>query len=351
MGRAVRLAVVGLGDIAATAHLPAIARSADVELVAVADVDAERRAAAARMDATANATRAGTGAVAAYTDIDPILADEDIDALVLATPPWVTTGLAARALEAGKYVLAEKPIATSVRATQPLARLPEALLARLQVGLTYRHDPALAELRALIEHGPLGGPKLMRAHIYDERLDRTAPEHEDRLRRTLDHGPPVIHEGAHVFDWLSFLLGAEADSAEVADAWAVRTDDDFGNPNLVGARLAYPDGSIALVEFGWLTRALPRCEVSVLAAEAYAVLDGFTFALTVNSGTTRDVAFPGDRTVRCFDRQLAAFVDLVRGRSERAVPGWYEGIASLRTSERVAGSVTPSASEREGTDA
>lgn len=344
VARAVRLAVVGLGDIAVAAHLPAIARSADVELVAVADVDAERRAA---FVSGTNLSDTDLSNIAAYDDVAPILADDDVDAVVLATPPWVTTGLAVRALTVGKYVLAEKPIATGVAAAQPLADLPAELLSRLQVGLTYRHDPALQDLRDRIESGPLAGPKLIRAHIYDERLDPSAPEHEARLRRTLDHGPPVVHEGAHVFDWLSFLLGAEP---EVADAWAVSTDAGFGNPNLIGARLTYPDGSVALVEFGWLTRALPHCELSVLAADAYAVLDGFTFALTLDhAGTTRTLTFPGDRAVRCFDRQLAVFVDLVRGRTERAVPGWAEGIASLRTSERVADLAARSAGWRKGT--
>lgn len=335
---AIRLAVVGLGHIATSAHLPAIARSFDAELVAVAEADADRRDAAM--------PRAPSG-VAAYDDIEPILADGGIDAVVLATPPWVTTGLAVRALTAGKYVLAEKPIATGVAAALPLADLPAELIHRLQVGLTYRHDPALRELRDRIADGPLVGPKLIRAHVYDERLDPCAPEHEDRLRRTLAHGPPVVHEGAHVFDWLSFLLGSEP---ELADAWSVRTDAGFGNPNLIGARLAYPDGSMALVEFGWLTRTLPRCELSVLAAEAYAVLDGFTFALNLDhAGQARTVTFPGERAVRCFDRQLAVFVDLIRGRTERAVPGWAEGIASLRTSERVADLAARSDGWRKGT--
>lgn len=128
-------------------------------------------------------------AVPRYADLEPILAAEGIAAVVLATPPRVTTGLTARALAAGKYVLAEKPIATAVAVVRPLAALPAEHLDRLQVGLTYRHDPALVQLRELIRHGPLHGPKLIRAHIYDERLDPANFEHTTRLRRVVDHGP------------------------------------------------------------------------------------------------------------------------------------------------------------------
>ena len=48
------------------------------------------------------------------------------------------------------------------------------------------------------------------------------------------------------------------------------------------------------------------------------------------------VDHPADRTTRCFDRQLAAFVDLVSGRADQAVPGFAEGIASLELAELVA---------------
>lgn len=124
---------------------------------------------------------------------------------------------------------------------------------------------------------------------------------------------------------------------EIDDAWTVRTDSSFAHPNLVGARLTYPGSATALVEFGWLTAALPRCELSVLAADAYSGARRVTFDLTLTvAGTTRTFTDDLPRAVRCFDRQLAAFVNLVRGRTARAVPGCAEGLASLRTSERVA---------------
>ena len=328
----VRLALVGLGDIAWSAHLPALLRSDSVDLVALAEPDADRLRRGGEAVGPDVHLAADLGAV-----LEAGAGAPAVDGVVLATPPWVTTTLASQALRAGVYVLAEKPIATSLAAAEPLAGLGPDLLGRLQVGLTYRHDPALERLRWWIRDGPLDGPLLLRAHIYDERLDPADRAHERRLRTTLDHGPPVVHEGAHVFDWLAYLLDAPP---AVADAWAVRTDPTFGTPNLVGARLTYPGGTTALCEFGWLTASLPRCELSVLGQRGHAVLDGFTFRLRLDTGDgARTVEFPGSRTERCFDRQLDRFVDLVRGRAERAVPGWSEGIAALRLSEQIAAGV------------
>lgn len=302
----VRMALVGLGDIGLSAHLPAMVRSPDVTVAAVVDPDPDRR----RIDG-----------IPAYADLRDL--PDDIPAVVLATPPWVTTD--AIVSLAGRFVLAEKPVATSTAAAEPLTRIDGA---RVQVGMTYRHDPAMVQLREWIDDGVLGDRLVVRAHIYDER--RHDPNHTARIRATLEHGLPVLHEGSHFFDWLSYLLGGEP---KIDDAWSVRTAD---VRNLTGARLSYPGGHLALVECGWLTAALPPCELSVLGDRGYAVLDCRTFALRLSTADgERSVEFPGERTQRCFDRQLARFVELVQGKSG-ASPSLADGLAALRISERVA---------------
>lgn len=315
MAGSVRLVLVGLGDIGVKAHLPALRRNERVQLVAGVDPDPARRAA--------------VGDLPTVADVGEL--DEQPDGYVLATPPWVTTDLAARLLGDGHFVLAEKPLGVSTAALQPLRDLPDRR--RLQVGLTYRHDPAIERLRDWIEHGPLDGPLLVRAHVYDERRDPGDQEHEQRIRKTLEHGSPVMHEGSHVFDWLAYLL---QETPEIQDAWSLETDETFKHPNLVGARLGYGDTTV-LTEFGWLTDALPRCELTFVGQRAHAHLDGFTFELTLRTANkTETFDDPGDRTERCFDRQLDRFLDLIAGQTDRAMPGWSEGLASLELSEQVA---------------
>jgi predicted dehydrogenase len=319
----VKLALVGIGDIATAAHLPALRRQSRAELIAVVDPDPARLAVVPDVPGYA----------------DPADLPSDVDGVILATPPWVTTGLITRAARSGQYVLAEKPVATSVAAALPLAELPPELAARVQIGLTYRHDPAMQQLRAWIEAGRLGGPLLVRGHIYDERRDPAEPAHQARLTTTLAHGTPVVHEGAHVFDWLSYLLGGPP--SELADAWSLRTSATLPAANLVGARLRYPGGATAVVEFGWLTDALPPCELSVLGDRGHAVLDLRTFQLRLDTGNAVEVVeFPGDRVARCFDRQLTRFLDLVTG-TGAPTPNLADGLAALEISERVARKARP----------
>lgn len=357
---AVRVALVGLGEIGLGAHLPALLRHLAVALAGLVDTSPDRRATAAKAAATAAgpgaagpgaataaaarpatarpeaATAAAAGPEAARPAATPVVAMIDelsgLDAVVLATPPWVTPELAVAAARAGLFVLAEKPVATSLTAASAYDVLTADERRRIQVGLTYRHDPAIERLRDWISRQQR--PLLVRAHIYDERHDPTDPAHAERIRATLAHGSPVVHEGAHVFDWLSYVLGGAPE--RIDDAWGVRTDPAYPNPNIVGARLEY-HGATALVEFGWLTDALPRCELSVLAQTGHALLDCRTFRLELTTGQRSEVVeFPGDRTARCFDRQVQRFVDLVTGTNPEPEPDLADGLAALETSQRVA---------------
>ncbi|GLY71749.1 Gfo/Idh/MocA family protein [Actinoallomurus iriomotensis] len=322
----VRLALIGLGDIGLGAHLPAVLRSTEAEIVVAADLDARRREQAKELLA---------GKARVVDDPWPVLAEAGVRGIVLATPPWVTPRLAVRALRADLYVLAEKPLATSSADAAVYRELTGPQRGRLQAGLTYRHDPAIARLREWIVSGVLGEPLMARAHIYDEPLDRADQEHLDRIRATLEHGSPVTHEGSHVFDWLAHLFGGPAEKVE--GGWQVRTDPDWPRANLAGARLRYPGGATALVEFGWLVEALPRCEITVLGPRGLATLDGRTFTLELATATERrTVRFPGERMERSFDRQLSRFAALARGETPAAEPSLEDGLSALATSERVA---------------
>ncbi|HET6739332.1 MAG TPA: Gfo/Idh/MocA family oxidoreductase [Kribbella sp.] len=315
-----RVALVGLGAIGLSAHLPALLRHPSVDLVRCVDPDPERREIAAEQG----------------IEVSPEIAAEAVDGVVLATPPWVTPHLAVRYAQAGLCVLAEKPVATSVEAARIYNELDDDQRRRVQVGLTYRHDPAIKQLKTWIEDGTLGTPILVRAHIYDEAHDARDSEHSKRITTTLEHGSPVVHEGAHLFDWLSHLLGGPPE--DLNDAWSAATRPELPAANLVGARLSYPRGHQALVEFGWFTTALPRCELTFLGDRGLATLDGFSFDLRLStSDGDRAVTFPGDRTTRCFDLQVQRFVELYDGTRKAGVPSLADGIAALRTAELVAG--------------
>jgi myo-inositol 2-dehydrogenase/D-chiro-inositol 1-dehydrogenase len=318
----VRIGLVGLGEIAVRGHLPAIAGDPRVTLVAVAEPDAERRAAV-----TPDGVRAAADAAA-------VLADPEVDAVVLATPPAVTPGLVREALAAGKWVLAEKPIALSLAAAAAVRDCPGSSK-RLQIGLTYRHHPGVERLRELIRDGSLGRPLLIQAAICDEPFEPEAnPRAHARRLRSLEHVPPVVSDGVHACDRLNFLLG---EAPLEVTGWALRTDPAFATANVNGGVLAYADGTVARLEVVWLTPVLPPSQFVVTGPGGRATLDPPSFRLTVEhaDGRRETLEPTGGKTAVCFARQLDRFVGHWQSKTP-PVPGLDEALASLALAERIA---------------
>lgn len=323
----VRVALVGLGDIGVRAHLPALLRNPAVRLTALVDPEPGRREAALRL-------LPDPGSVRSTPTIHEALDDATTNAVILATPPWVTHRLSAKALAAGRFVLAEKPVAVSSQdLVEALADVSTAERRRFQAGYTYRHHPAMERLRQWLREGRLGGRVVVRAHIFDERRDPHDTAHTERVLAALKHGSPLLHDGAHLVDWLSYLI--DAPLRDVADAWALRTRDDVPSANLTGARLVYGDGTVVLAEVGWWTARLPVSGIEVLGDRAHAVLRGRSFELSIeDEDGSETFAEPGGMMAPSFDRQLERFIALVRGEPVE-VPGVAHAVACLEAIERM----------------
>jgi myo-inositol 2-dehydrogenase / D-chiro-inositol 1-dehydrogenase len=319
----VRIALVGLGDIGLRAHLPAILAEPRISFAALVEPDAGRRSLAAQ----------AVPGVPSFESVDAVLGDPSVEAVVLATPAWVTAGLVREALEAGKFVLAEKPLAPTLAEQVELRGIAGAA-ERLQVGLTYRHHPAIDRLRELVAAGTLGRPLYIQSSLCDERADPIGePAHYARRLRTLEHGPPVIFDGIHRCDQLNLVLG---EAPVAVDGWALTSSPEFASPNVNGAALAYADGTIVRLEVIWLYPVLPPSQFVVTGPRGRATLDPPTFALRVEGeGIDEELPPPGDKTAFCFARQLERFLDVCAGDSPPA-PGLEDSLAASALCERIA---------------
>lgn len=136
------IAVVGYGYWGSK-HVRVLSSIPNVE-VTVVDSDRVRLAAvAAHYPAARLAER-----------LDDVL--RDVDAVVIATPPGSHAQLARRTLQAGRHVLVEKPLATSVEDAEMLVELSERLGLTLMAGHTFEYNPAVWKLRELVRSGTLG---------------------------------------------------------------------------------------------------------------------------------------------------------------------------------------------------
>ncbi len=160
--RPTRVALVGAGLIAQNVHLPRLAGRDDVDLAAVVDVDLER--------ARATAERFGAGRHS--NDIEAVLADDSIEVLDLCTPPLLHAAQVRMALDSGKDVILEKPVAANLADAQVVADIvagsPERVI---MVAENWVFSSVARALKQLIDSGALGEVFLWESrHQSDHRL-------------------------------------------------------------------------------------------------------------------------------------------------------------------------------------
>ena len=139
---ATRVAVVGYGYWGSK-HVRVLTSIPDVA-VTVVDADPDRLAEAAAQFPNARLA----------ADLDVVL--DDVDAVLVATPPGSHFDIARTALDAGKHVLVEKPLTTSVVDAEMLVDLAEQRAVGLMVGHTFEYNPAVRKLREIVRSGQLG---------------------------------------------------------------------------------------------------------------------------------------------------------------------------------------------------
>ncbi|MFC4223514.1 Gfo/Idh/MocA family oxidoreductase [Lysinibacter cavernae] len=146
----IRIAIIGAGTISQSVHIPLL-RRAGFNLTAVCDLSPSR--------VTEVAALFGLRGV---TNPDDIFGDQDIDAVIIATP-GSHADLTARALQAGKHVLAEKPLALTIAEIEQLERIHETSGRVAQVGYMKMYDPLTA--RARTETQALTDTRLVRITV------------------------------------------------------------------------------------------------------------------------------------------------------------------------------------------
>ncbi|WP_246703701.1 Gfo/Idh/MocA family oxidoreductase, partial [Rhizobium sp. SEMIA 4085] len=138
--RRLRVGVLGCGPIAQFAHLESCAKARNADLYAICDAAPDLLA---RMGATYEPQKM-------YADYDAMLADPELEAVIIATSDAYHVPMSIRALDAGKHVLCEKPTGVTIEAGQALADAVKRSGKVLQVGHMKRFDPALEAARDFV---------------------------------------------------------------------------------------------------------------------------------------------------------------------------------------------------------
>ena len=176
-GERLGVGVVGAGRWAGLAHLPGWARDERCRIVGVCDLDQERAAAAAGR----------FGAEIATQDYRELLARDDIAIIDVVTRDSDHYTINKAAIEAGKHVLSEKPVAHDYRDVRQVADLARAKGLKTKVGFTFRYSPAVRYLKDMLTRGDLGTPFIYNA--YEQNSQWLSPMSALRSQERANDGP------------------------------------------------------------------------------------------------------------------------------------------------------------------
>ena len=314
------VAFLGVGRMGET-HLRNLTAISGIRVVAVADLVPER----------AERGRVMTGAELATTDSLKAIEHPSVDAVVIVTTTDTHALLIEQAVNAGKAVWSEKPIALNLAETQRVVNLVRDRKSLVQVGFMRRFDPGYAKAKAKIDAGELGKLETFRALSRD-----TYPP---SLEYLLGSGGLFLDMSVHDLDLARFLVG----EVEQVCAWAgVLIDDKFAQANDADTAvtlLQFKNGVLGVVEtsrrsnWGYDIRTEVAGAVGKVTVEAPQKTP-LTFATDFCSSFDHFENFP-DRFEAAYRLELESFfAALLEGRQPS--PGPEDALETLRLALAVA---------------
>jgi predicted dehydrogenase len=246
----------------------------------------------------------------ATTSIDDLLADDELDAVVIATPVPTHHALAKRALEAGKHVFVEKPPAMRAAEMDELVRLAADRDRVLMPGHLLLYHPAVLKLKELIDDGELGEILC----VYGNRVNLGIVRENENALWSL---------GVHDLSVILYLLDEDPDLVTAQGSWSIHE----GVEDVVFCFLRFPSGKIAHMHLSWLDPHKMR-KMTVVGREKMVVFDDMeperkvtVYEKSAGPGGelySGDIRIPKVATTEPLRLECTYFLELVDGKHDRA---------------------------------
>lgn len=333
-----RIGLIGCGDIGQV-RAQAIASCAAVRLAAASDIDEVRAAKVA-----------GQYAAVAMSDWRALVSRADVDAVLVSTPPSLHAEMCIAALESGKHVLCEKPLARNPEECREIVGAARRSGRVLATGFNYRYYPSMQKARQLLDEGSIGELDHIRSYSgYSAAQHSHAWLHESRTMG----GGALRDNGIHLIDLTRWFLGEVADVKGFAThhVWNFEGCEDNGF-----ALLQSPEGKVATLQASWTEWRGYRMLIEIygsrgcIRAWCFPMLTRLTWAAKLGGKPRRRAwYFPWTHVMehlksyrwvvqRSFVSELAAFVRAVRGEPSDVATG-NDGLRAVEIADAVMGRV------------
>jgi predicted dehydrogenase len=191
------IGIIGTGGVCDYGHFPAMERAKGAKLLALCDVNEETCEAQSKLHRVPRT----------YCDYHELLADPDIDAVIIATPNHLHKAIAIDALTAGKHVLCEKPMAMTAADAAEVVEAARKNKRKLMVDFTHRFWNRSIRLKEAIDAGWLGEVYYIRLGWLRRRGTPSWGKNQWFTRKSLAGGGCLIDIGCHMIDLALWLAG------------------------------------------------------------------------------------------------------------------------------------------------
>jgi len=275
----VKVGIIGVGGIANGKHMPSLAKLKNVEMVAFCDIIEER--------AIEGAKKYGTPDAKVFTDYRDLLAIKEIDVVHVLTPNNAHAPITIAALEAGKHVMCEKPMAKNSEEARAMLEAAKRTGKKLTIGYQNRFRPDSLYLKKMCDNGELGEIYFAKAQAIRR---RAVPTWGVFLDAEKQGGGPLIDIGTHALDltlWMmnnyepEVVMGTSyrklGDRENAANAWGPWDPKKFTVEDSAFGFIKFKNGATVILESSWALNSLQIGEAKTIlcGTEAGAdMLDG-----------------------------------------------------------------------------
>jgi len=301
----VRVGIIGVGI--GRLHAGSLRKCPGAEIRAICDIDTDRAKQAAQ----------DFGAKDIYEDYREMLADGEIDAVIVATPNYLHAPMAIAAFEAGKHVFCEKPISTNAKDAKAMVEAGHKAGKIFQMGFNNRFRGDTQLLKNCIEAGDLG-------EIYYAKtgwLRRKGMPLGERCwftTKAMSGGGPLIDLGVHVLDLTLWLMGNPKPTYVLGSSYA-KFGPDIASANgftydvedLAAGMVKLDNGATVLLDASWHSHVqTERFYSQLVGTKGGAELEPLRVYTDVN-GNNADLALQHPN-VSGHEMEIFHFIDCVR---------------------------------------
>lgn len=331
----VRLGMIGCGNIAKHKHIPSVKQIAEAEIVAFCDIIRERAEEARDIYGNEHAR--------VYEDYHELLAQADIDAIYVLTQNRLHSEISIAALEAGKHVLCEKPMAIDAAHAKLMLEAAEKSGKILTIGYQHRHDSDVQYVHKEAQNGIFGDIYYTKARVLRR---RGVPTHGVFLDESEQGGGCLVDVGTHALDTVLWLMNNyEPDyvcgsvyhklnrlgEEYQGNPWGVWDPEKFNVEDSAFGYIVMKNGATIVLETSWALNMTEGETVQYQLCGDKAGCDNFTGSLQINgakhntlylekpslSGT--NAAYYGNQGVSSAIKEQRVFIDACLGRGKLTV--------------------------------